>query len=392
MLGSISRLGQGDPGHGDRGAQARREKATLSSCHPLPPSLRLPPASAPIEAVYTLIEDVIGQADLHPAFQAALRQRIRPPDGPQWLHLPLLCCQAVGGPLDQGLIVAAAFELARLAANVLDDVEDADGADALWRSMGIPQAINVGTSLIFASLMALSRLRECGARAETIATIQAEFARTGFRMCEGQHLDLGGGAEEQGSRGELTHAPWHLRASALLRRYWQIAAAKSGAFFELGCRAGVLLCDVSPQDLAPYAEYGWHLGLLIQIANDLAGLLDERDSSDVVYQKMTLPVLYALSVATPAQARQLRQAWTAAAQDARARREVSQMVVELGAPQYIFVEAERHYWRARQALERANGQTGALAQLADFLNLQRPASFLSETDANPNPSRGESRC
>ncbi len=170
-----------------------------------------------------------------------------------------------------------------------------------------------------------------------------------------------------------------------IQRYWQIAAAKSGAFFELGCRAGALLGDLTPEDIAPYAEYGWHLGLLIQIANDLAGLLNEDGSSDLIHRKPTLPVIYAFSVAPDAQAEQLRRAWTAAAHDAQARREVRRLVIELGAPQYVFVEAERHYRRARQALEQTGGQpdlsacsaqAGALDQLAEILKLHRPASFL----------------
>lgn len=335
---------------------------------------------AHVEAVYTIIEEVIQEAGPQPTFVAALRQRVRPPDGPHWLYLPILCCQAAGGDLDQGIVVAAAFELARLAADVLDDVEDADGGHALWQSLGIPQAINVGTGLIFASLMALSRLREHGVTPETRATIQAAFTRTGFRMCEGQHLDLQGGtgAWEQGSKSEIRNAVLSLSKDpkSEIERYWQIATAKSGAFFELGCRAGALLGDLTPEDIVPYAEYGSHLGLLIQIANDLAGLLDEDGSSDLIHRKPTLPVIYAFSVALEPQAEQLRRAWTAAAHDAQARREVRRLVIELGAPQYVFVEAERHYRRARRALGRANGQPDALTQLADLLNLYQPASFL----------------
>ncbi len=373
--------------------------------HPSTPAPCLSASSAHIESVYAVIEDVIRRVGPHPAFVSALRQRVRPPDGPHWLHLPLLCCQAAGGDPDQGVVVAAAFELARLAADVLDDVEDADVGGSLWQSMSIPQAINVGTGLIFASLMALSRLREHGAALETVAALQTEFARTGFRMCAGQHLDLQGGtgAWEQGSKSETCAEPSRsIRNAALslskgperrperrpesveglaegseIQRYWQIVAAKSGAFFELGCRAGALLGDVAEEDTTPYAEYGRHLGLLIQIANDLAGLLDEDGSSDLIHRKPTLPVIYAFSVAPEPQAEQLRRAWTAGAHDAQARREVRRLVIELGAPQYVFVEAERHYRRARQALEQTGGQPDALDQLAEILKLHRPVSFLS---------------
>jgi len=285
----------------------------------------------------------------------------------------------VGGDPDQGAVVAAAFELARLAADVLDDVEDADAGGALWESMGIPQATNVGTSLIFASLLTLSRLHECGAPPETIALLQTEFARTGLRMCAGQHLDLCGGAREQGSRkSEIRNAVLSLSKGpkSEIDSYWQVVAAKSGAFFALGCRAGALLGDAAQGEVALYAEYGHHLGLLAQTTNDLAGLLDEQGSSDLIQRKPTLPVIYAFSVADEPQREHLGRAWAEAAHDARSRRDVRRLVIDLGAAHYVFVEAERHYQRARRALEQTGGRPDAPVQLMALLDQHRPRSLL----------------
>ena len=358
-------------------------------------------------------------------FVAVLRQRVGALAGPlqrskrplPWRYLPILCCQAVRGapgrdpmaagpapsadPLSPGrlsdrhlslgemsapsvdpavvvnagelhpptAVVAAALELARLAAQVLDEVEDGDAGDVLWLSTGVPQAVNAGTGLIFASLLALARLYDCGVAPEIVADLQAEFVRTGFRMCQGQHLDLIAEAQEDLS----------------LEGYWQIAQAKTGAFLELGCRAGALLggaTEACPErsrrdEIAPYAGYGYHLGLLVQTVNDLGGLLDEEGRSDLVRHKKTLPLIYALSVAGEGEKERLRQAWAEAPYDAGACREVRRLVVELGALQYTFVQGELHHRRALSALQGADGDPEALAQLAALLDQYRPASLLA---------------
>lgn len=372
--------------HGSAGARERRSSPPAPECSDAPPhpGTRAPMHSpAEDEAVDAVIEAVLQASGAWPAFAAALREPLRQAAGHPWRQFPLLCCRAVGGDSELGIVVAAAFELARVAADLLDDVEDADTGAALWQSLGAPQAINVGTSLIFASLLALSRLREHGVSPERLALLQTEFARTGFRMCAGQHLDLCGGAEGQRGRGEEENSPPLLRSSAPLHEYWRIVAAKSGAFFELGCRAGALLGDVDaggPRngDVAPYAEFGRHLGVLVQITNDLAGLLALDGSSDLATRKPTLPVLYAFSVATDTQADRLRRAWASAARDPATCHDIQSLVVELGAPQYILMEAERHARLARQALDRAKGQPDALAQLAELLDRHRPTSLLDE--------------
>jgi len=303
--------------------------------------------------------------------------------------------------LEAAIIVAAALELARLAAQVLDEVEDGDAGTGvggltgvvcppppvhphvLWLSSGVPQAVNAGTGLIFASLLALARLYDCGVVPEIVADLQAEFVRTGFRMCQGQHLDLIAEAQDNLS----------------LEGYWQIAEAKTCAFLELGCRAGALLGGAAgayPErlnsatavehaggvhrrrrgEIATYAEYGRHLGFLVQIVNDLGGLLDE-EGSDLVRHKKTLPLIYALSVAGEGEKERLRRAWAEAAYDAGACREVRRLVIELGALQYTFVQGELHHRRALSAIQGARGDPGALAGLTALLDQYRPASLLA---------------
>ena len=370
-----------------------------------------------------IIEDVIQRCGAHldfaqaAEFAAVLRQCVGDLAGsPQpsgrplpWRYLPILCCQAVRGNPDRHLslgemsalsgdpaiVVAAALELARLAAQILDDVEEGDavrnsvspgcgpGSRALWLSSGVPQAVNVGTGLIFASLLALSRLGDCGVAPEIVADLQAEFARTGFRMCQGQHLDLVAEAEEGLS----------------LEGYWQMAEAKTGAFLELACRAGALLGGAGEEESVAYAGYGHYLGFLVQVVNDLGGLLDEERNGDVVRHKKTLPLIYALSVASENEGERLRRAWaeagaggghpcvssrpTASARhDAAACREVRRLVVELGALQYAFVQGELYYQQALSALQKA-GTGGvhprdpeALAGLTALLDQYRPAALL----------------
>jgi len=309
--------------------------------------------------LYEIIAQVVEETPACAPFHQALGRCLRPTSSPLWAALPILSCEAVGGQPEHGLIVAAAFELARMAADVLDDVQDGDTDAGLWRELGAGQAINVGLGLTCAAHLALSRLRHSGLPEGLVALLQEDFARVGFEMCAGQYLDLLGEGEEVGLPDGL-------------ERCWQMAAAKSGAFFALGCQAGARLGWGDTQDVAPYAEFGHHLGLLAQVANDLAGLYGLGGKADLARRKKTLPLVYALSVAQGEARAQLEAACRAAVGDPTAQAQVRELVITLGAPQYLLLAAEDHYRRAAAALRRAHGQAEALAGLMGVLDHLRP--------------------
>jgi len=248
-------------------------------------------------------------------------------------------------------MVAAAFELARLAARVLDDVEDLDREDALWRQVGVPQATNAGTALLACAHLALSELTTVSVEAERISELQREFAQVALTMTVAQHLDL-----TAWEALETTANP--------LDRWWEIAAGKSGAFFALGCRAGARLA-ASHAAAQPYSDFGYHLGLLLQVLNDSRGLLGQGGVRDLG-RRLSLPVAYTLTVCPEARPSLLR------ALEAGAEGEAVAIMGCAGAVHYLLAVAETQRAEAVATLDRAQGDPVAHQDLLDLL----PAPFL----------------
>ena len=178
-----------------------------------------------VERVYAFIKDLLHQDEV-PSNIVDIWESAIPLGGerrtPSFL-LPVLCCEAVGGDEHQATAVAAAWFLLYLAAKVLDDIEDEDALQNPWCTVGIAQAINAATGLIFVSQLALAHLPRMGAGRGLALYLIEDFNCTILRMCAGQHADL-------------TEA-----SISSLERYFRIAGAKSGEFFALACRAGALL-------------------------------------------------------------------------------------------------------------------------------------------------------
>ena len=65
-----------------------------------------------------------------------------------WGVLPILVCDAVGGDPLCAIPISMATECFISAADVFDDIEDADASDSLWRACGIATAVNVATLLL----------------------------------------------------------------------------------------------------------------------------------------------------------------------------------------------------------------------------------------------------
>lgn len=197
-------------------------------------------------------------------------------DGPTISVLPTLTCIAAGADPGQAIPVQAAWQMVRLAVKLLDDVEDGDVKDQP------AVAINTATGLLSAAQLALEGLATRVA-ADCIYRMSQALQRSVLRACAGQHLDLvTGQAEKPGADPETWLA---------------VAGAKSGEFLAWAAWAGALAGGADEEStLAHYREYGYHLGVLLQVADDFNDVWCPHDASDLAAGSLTLPVCYALSV------------------------------------------------------------------------------------------------
>ncbi len=237
--------------------------------------------SEQVEIVHEIIGENLAfcRAALFPDFAGllatVLNDRAPSPDRPPWLMLPILTCEALEGDSERAYHVAAALEIGRIAAGCLDEWQDQDTDDALWRTVGPAQTVNLATAMIGLSQLSLTRLADLGMDPAVILNLQKEFSLTLLYMCEGQHADL----SDDGS----------------LSDYEETVGAKTGSLLSLGCRAGAMVAGADAETVACYGDFGYSLGILAQVWNDFYGLAGTGGKRDVGHSR-TLPILAALAL------------------------------------------------------------------------------------------------
>lgn len=289
-----------------------------------------------LEEVYALLADVTTLPDVDPDYVHALHTvleaaRASEQAGHPLALLPLLTCQAAGGDPQPALPVAAAWRALHIAAKLLDDVEDGDVACISADPSDPPRVINLATGFIMVANLALARLATPG-NEHLWYTLHHDFSHTVLRMAGGQHTDLG------------QHTAFDLE------EYFRITAAKSGAFFALAARAGARCATEEPNLLARYDRFGYNVGILIQLADDLHGFRRSGKRGDLAAGRRTLPVLYALAVASPPEQAQLEELLAHVSIDPEAEAQVRQLIVALGGEIYLQAELVRYRRRAWAAL------------------------------------------
>jgi octaprenyl-diphosphate synthase len=227
------------------------------------------PVRLPFEEAQQRLGELVGALTRESAFPGDYARYVDPPvrhlfhSGGKLLRplLVLLSARPIGEirpPAGPALVhTAAAVELLHTASLAHDDMVDSSdrrrGAPSLHRAFGTTTAVLVGDlfyARFFRELAALP-----GAASALRMRVLDSFLDVTERMCQGEIL------EEQ-LRSEET--PLSLGA------YLHITDTKTASLISACCRAGALLNGASEPVEDALARYGRALGLLFQIADDLA--------------------------------------------------------------------------------------------------------------------------
>jgi geranylgeranyl pyrophosphate synthase len=160
-----------------------------------------------------------------------------------------------------------------------------------------------------------------------------------------------------------------------LDQYWKIARGKSGTFFALACRSGANLATLDPSILDAYEQLGHHLGLLVQISDDVNEFLTSGENfllNSYPTLRRSLPVIYTLEVCPPAQHSRLIECLRISSSEAAAAQEAYQLIEGSGAVLFLITELECHKNLALACLEQAGARAPArhaLIGLVDMLAL-----------------------
>jgi geranylgeranyl pyrophosphate synthase len=272
--------------------------------------------------------------------------------------LPLLACQALGGQPRHVIPLLTAWQLLRMSAKLLDDVADGES------QFPPAEAIDLATGLLFLAPLALEELSKRGVPASRIAHLREGLHAAGLRACAGQYGELV-------SVDELDPDGW-----------LEVAGAKSGAPFAWACWAGALVADGDDRTLACFHEFGLHLGILLQVADDFNGIWGSAVANDLGNTRPNLATCYARLVTVGKAHCDLETLLQKAARgDDEAHARVRHRLVELGAQAYLLVVGRHQHQQALAALQ----ESGYLcAPLVALLDRVWPALKAVASEDSPN--------
>jgi geranylgeranyl pyrophosphate synthase len=231
-----------------------------------------------IETCFTPLSDVSNLYNLikEPLIQSKKENGIESTYNNYWSLLPLIVCEAITGRYEHALPAAASLQLFKAAAEVFDDIEDADSSMSLSARYGSAIATNIATTLIILAEKTITRLKKNGIEDSVIIQMIDLINSFYTTSCIGQHLDLSLSPD----------------TTVTEETYLKITDMKSASTVECGCHVGALLATTNQQLIATFANFGHNLGMAGQIANDIQGIMQ---GSDIVKRKITLPIIYALT-------------------------------------------------------------------------------------------------
>jgi len=266
-----------------------------------------------------------------------------------WLLLPLIVCESVSGEYEPAVPVAAALLLAKAAAELFDDIEDQDTPRALYLKWGLPIATNIATTMLILSEKAIPGLRARGIPNHKIVHIMDIINSFHGHTCTGQHRDL-------------SISPGTVITE---EDYLSITGMKSASQIECACYTGAYLATDDEMKINAFARFGYNLGMAVQIANDIKGIVE---GIDIIKRKTTLPVIYGLTQVEGEDLSRLTKTYMANSETTADPVEIKDILFRTGAIYYATVKIEMYKQAAVDALSTVKAGGVNTQQLKELLD------------------------
>jgi geranylgeranyl pyrophosphate synthase len=198
---------------------------------------------------------------------------------PRDWQLPVIACQAVGEPTEKAIPASAALACAQISILLVDDMLDDDPRGEYHR-IGSSRASNFAIAFQAAGMEALTR---CETSAPVRLAALDSLNRMMLTTAHGQELDVQNPSDEAS--------------------YWRIVENKSAPFFGCAIHLGAILAEASGDIAQNLEQLGRIYGEMIQIHDDLNDTMAVPANPDWLQKRKPLPILFALTVEHPDQAR-----------------------------------------------------------------------------------------
>lgn len=193
--------------------------------------------------------------------------------------LPLAACRSVGGNAKYAVPLTSALLAISISMRILDDLQDRDRAGKLWVVVGSARAFNYATATQF---LTFEILRQANYPLPVFHRIHQSFLSAFLHLSAGQDRDLRGKTKD-------------------FEAYWMTIEMKTATAYSLACATGAQLGTNNSDCIRACGLFGHHLGLAVQIFNDMESLWEPDGLTDLDQGKISLPLLYGMAFRHPKQ-------------------------------------------------------------------------------------------
>ena len=259
--------------------------------------------------------------------QAAILDNIEVP----CLYAPLCVYKSIKNKFSSDIyIVAASCTLFYLFLDLMDDIEDNEIKDTIWEEIGVAEGINTANSYIFLSFSILDNFKNKA----RINDLRNEIWKWGSVLTLGQGKDIASGRKKNMTVDDC----------------FKIIRQKSGASVQMYSRMGAMAATENKEIIEMYGKAGEYWGMGLQIYGDYVNIWEKTLSTDLLSQKITLPVAYGLEMATDKQRQTLMLALGHADTDLIAHTAIRQILERTGTKEYILSQIKKYKSKAIKVL------------------------------------------
>jgi len=230
-----------------------------------------------LKSLYPAVRETIHNTipDYWPGLEQVMEQLIQEPSFPE-AALSVASCKAVGGDPEEAVAVSAALIALGFSVRIFDNLFDRD-KEGLWESIEPERTWNYASTVqnISYAIISKSTIKNDLKHRINQCIIDAFFA-----IAAGQDRDIAG----------VTHSE---------EEYWLTVELKSAYVYATACETGAIAGTENEAYINSCRAFGRHLGRSMQILNDMESIWCSKGESDLEHNKITLPVLYGLSVDHP---------------------------------------------------------------------------------------------
>lgn len=245
---------------------------------------------------------------------------------PRDWQLPVIACQAAGKSAEKAIPASAALACAQVSIILVDDMLDDDPRGEYHR-IGSGRASNFALAFQNAGMDALIKSgASSSVRQEALDSLNRMMRTTAY----GQELDIQNPADEAS--------------------YWRVVENKSAPFYGCALHLGTLFAEAREDTTQNLERLGRIYGEMIQIHDDLNDTMAIPANPDWLQKRKPLPILFALTVEHPDQARFVELYEDISVENAL--QEAQEILIHCGAVSYCVDQLIRRHQIAREILNK----------------------------------------